>query len=372
MRTFHTRTWVVLSIMLVGSLAVLALAASPFEEWEMSGHANEELAIEEATVEHRGAFAAHCARCHAQQGYALYAEQLRNGDTGFLKGPDGQNADEAFLTELGLTEASVEPITCTACHQEGNFRLRFDGSTPMLPSGFAANGVGAGAVCMTCHNTRNGLMVWDAADAGSHSAPHHSAQADVIMGQNAFFVDNSVDLASPHASFVGDSCATCHLQLGTEGHAFEVGDDICANCHGDSVEIGGTQEPFENLLDSLLEAIGTAALAKSDQIATMNLWDPETDGFAEGEVDGTSFVAMDEILSVHGQMTFKFVDGDGNAFYSELRDIKDADGEVVYATTDPVVRATWNYLLVYFDGSEGIHNPDYQRDVILATIDALK
>lgn len=372
MRTFHTRTWVVLSIMLVGSLAVLALAASPFEEWEMSGHANEELAIEEATVEHRGAFAAHCARCHAQQGYALYAEQLRNGDTGFLKGPDGQNADEAFLTELGLTEASVEPITCTACHQEGNFRLRFDGSTPMLPSGFAANGVGAGAVCMTCHNTRNGLMVWDAADAGSHSAPHHSAQADVIMGQNAFFVDNSVDLASPHASFVGDSCATCHLQLGTEGHAFEVGEAICASCHGEGYEAMYVAESFENLLDSLLEAIGTAALAKSDQIATMNLWDPETDGFAEGEVDGTSFVAMDEILSVHGQMTFKFVDGDGNAFYSELRDIKDADGEVVYATTDPVVRATWNYLLVYFDGSEGIHNPDYQRDVILATIDALK
>ena len=32
----------------------------------------------------------------------------------------------------------------------------FDGNTPLLPAGFQANGVGRGALCITCHNSRNG------------------------------------------------------------------------------------------------------------------------------------------------------------------------------------------------------------------------
>ena len=372
MTRFSRRTWLALSFLLIGSMAVIALAASPFEEWEQSAHANKELAVHEATVENRGPLTAHCARCHAQQGYALYAEQLKNGDPGWLKGPEGENASPDYMAEIGLNEADVEPVTCTACHQEGNFRLRFDGNTPMLAAGFAAQGVGSGAVCMTCHNTRNGRVTWDAEAANSHSAPHRSAQADVIMGKNAFFVNDVGDNASPHAAFAGDSCATCHLQLGTNGHAFEVGEDVCASCHGENLDIRYAQAPFGELLDSLKGAVATNALALTDQIATMNLWDPETDEFTETEVDGASFVKLDEILSIHGQSSFKFVDGDGNAFYSELRDIKNADGEPVYALDDPTVKATWNYLLVKYDGSMGVHNPAYAREVLIATMDALK
>src|SRR3970282_109644 len=79
----------------------------------------------------------------------------------------------------------------------------------MLPAGFEARGVGAGALCMTCHNTRNGAITWNAADPRRFTAPHVAAQADVIMGKNVYFVNFGENFVSPHAAFTGDSCL-CH------------------------------------------------------------------------------------------------------------------------------------------------------------------
>ena len=57
--------------------------------------------------------------------------------------------------------------------------------------------------------------------------------------------------------------------------------------------------------------------------------------------------------------------------YSQLGNIKDAcgqQGKPVFATSDPVVRALWNYLLFEYDGSKGIHNPTFTRNVLNTTI----
>ena len=58
--------------------------------------------------------------------------------------------------------------------------------------------------------------------------------------------------------------------------------------------------------------------------------------------------------------------------YTLFADIKDASGAVVFPTSDPIVRASWNYFMVHSDGSKGVHNPRFYRTVILATLDALK
>lgn len=353
------------------ALGFVVLAAGPFEEWQKSGHAKREVAVEEATVEHRGPLTAHCARCHAQQGFVVYLEQLRGGDTGWLKGPDGKNASVEHMSELGLTEEAVEPITCLACHREDDFEIRVQGETPVLPAGFAAQGVGKGALCMTCHNTRNGRVSWDATEVRSHSAPHHSAQADVIMGKNSYFLDDTGDLASPHAAFTRDACVTCHLKLGEAGHTFEVDEAVCADCHGASLEIEFVQGPTADLLEALEDAIAVKALEVRDGISTVNAWNPETDEFTEMSVDGSQFTDL-EILSIHGQLSFKFVLADGSEVYSELRDIVDADGEPVYGLSDPIVRAAWNYLLIEFDSSLGVHNPEFAREVLIETMEALR
>jgi len=75
---------------------------------------------------------------------------------------------------------------------------------------------------------------------------------------------------------------------------------------------------------------------------------------------------------VMGAKTFKMTLTDGTVLYSQLGDIKDEKGQAVFSTKDPVVRAAWNYLLIQNDGSKGIHNPTYVRQVLLATLKALQ
>ena len=163
-----------------------------FYQWKESKHADYTLALDEATVEGRGATAGHCGRCHSVEGFLAWTDQ---GDlTKRIQGASG-NATVAELTALGMTKASVHPQTCVTCHDphhEGNEAtsgadVRIKGETGMLPAGFNATGVGMGAICMTCHNTRNGAHN-DSNPPTSYSAPHVAAQTDTLMGQNFYFV----------------------------------------------------------------------------------------------------------------------------------------------------------------------------------------
>lgn len=65
------------------------------------------------------------------------------------------------MKAAGLTADTAQPITCAVCHNphdEGDMvaspavvKVRIEGSTGMLSSGFAATSVGKGAICITCH-----------------------------------------------------------------------------------------------------------------------------------------------------------------------------------------------------------------------------
>ncbi|MBI3963234.1 MAG: hypothetical protein HY335_10805 [Deinococcus sp.] len=365
------RIWFALTV--VAGVALVALAAGPFEQWQRSGHANQLLAVMEATVEARGTGAAGCGRCHAQQGYVVYLQQLQSGFSGNIRKPDGTDADVEYLTSLGLTEAQVQPQTCTACHSAESFQLRIRDDVPTLPSGFSAQGVGKGAVCMTCHNTRNGRITWDAADAGRYTAPHTASQADVLMGKNSYFVnDTTLATASPHALFTGNACVTCHLIFGEEGHTFEPGEAVCTNCHGPNMQEEFVQEPTEHLLGLLAAAIGRRVAQAGAQIATVRAYDPTTGQFTDNfAVDGSQVTGA-EPTEIRGQISLKLLLADGTAVYSQLRDVKDAAGQAVIATTDPLVRAAWNFFLIEGDDSLGVHNPRFARNVLNASIEALQ
>lgn len=366
------------ALLVVGlsALAVGLTAASlgPAEEWAKSKHANRETAIAEATVESRGALAAHCARCHSEQGFLAWLPQLLKGNPGFIVDPStGKPAEVPYLTQLGLTKEKVQPITCTVCHGD-NFALRISGSTPLLPAGFSAAGVGKGAMCMTCHNTRNGRIVWDNNDPKRYTGPHEAAQADVIMGKNVYFLNDTAELVSPHAAFTGDSCVTCHKTLGKEGHTFEPSETVCASCHGAAMKIEFVTTPTKHLLEQLRVAIEKKVLAARDRIKVVAAWNPNTDQTApDTPIDATKIKSVD-FLTIHGQLAFKFVMDDGSEVYSQMGGVKDAPGDQgkpAFATSDPVVRAAHNYMLVTYDGSMGVHNPKFVRDVLLTTIKAM-
>lgn len=372
---WHRRYLIVLFSLIFVIIFGIAFAQNPSDEWKKSKHANKELSMHEATWEGRKDQVAHCARCHSEQGFKVWISQLLKGDPSFIKKPDGskiEKTDEEFIKGLGLTRDKVQPITCVTCHSSGA-ELRIKNNIPMLPNGVSVKAMGKGALCMACHNTRNGRINWDNPDPKRFTQPHESAQTDVILGKNVYFLNDTVSTESPHAFATGNSCVTCHKELGKAGHTFKPGG--CNTCHGPKMKASFVQVPTQELLKQLALAIEKKILASKDKIACVTSWDPKTDKDTPNTpIDGKQIKAVEIPMGIHGQISLRFIMEDGKAIYSQMGNIKDACGEQgkpVFATSDPVVRALWNYLLIWYDGSKGVHNPRFTRNVLISTLEAL-
>jgi cytochrome c553 len=350
----------------------LTTAQNPSAEWQKSKHAINELAVNEATWEGRQETAAHCGRCHSDQGFKTWLPQLLKGDPGLIKKPDGSKVDEAYIKSLGLTKNQVKSTTCTTCHNS-SFELRVQNNIPLLPNGLTVRAVGKGALCMACHNTRNGRITWDNPDPKSYTQPHEAAQTDALLGKNVFFYNDTGDTASPHAVFTGNSCVSCHKELSKGGHIFKAGE--CSACHGTKMNEARVQAGTAELLKQLSSAIEKKVIAGKDKVACVTSWDPKTDkDTPDTAIDGRQIKSVEIPLGIHGQISLKFNLQDGKAVYSQMGNIKDAcgqQGKPVFATSDPVVRALWNYLLFEYDGSKGVHNPVFTRNVLNTTINTI-
>ncbi|TBH21427.1 hypothetical protein [Thermus thermamylovorans] len=360
------------SILLLASFSASTIP----REWAESPHNNREMGsqtLQQVPVEIRGEGTRHCARCHSEQGFLAWLEQLKQGNPGHLVGPDGRLATVEHLRSLGLTQADVRPITCQTCH-DADWNLRVVNNTPVLPSGFQASAVGAGALCMVCHSTREGKISWNAADHGRYTSPHYSAQGDVLLGKNAYFVDDTQEWLNPHAHFTGGSCVTCHMRLTREeytSHTFKAPENLCTSCHGPKFQREMVAQGFEQLMKQVEARISQRVAAVSNRIRTVRAYNPETGQFTPNvAVEGR--VRRVEILSAAGQIALRLVLEDGRELISQLGDIRDGEGQPVFPTGDPVVRAAWNYLLLKYGGARGVHNPTYTYTVLTATLEALK
>ena len=383
-----------------------------FQQWEESGHANFELAIEEATVEARGATAGHCGRCHSGQGFLAWIKQADL--TQQIQGKSG-NATVTELRAMGLTKDTVEPQTCVVCHdphKQGKVSgepttatVRIIDETKLLPAGFQAKVVGKGALCMTCHNTRNALHNIEALPP-NYTAPHEAAQADVLMGENAYFVP--LDQRSPH-SYVKDTCVTCHMeaspppaelsyQLSGTNHAFKASLTICASCHSAAFNAEGLQVNVEEKIERLAKALGTSLLSKMPvQISIIDYAEHIYAGKSYDVAADVLFIDKSNIASIvptqlpsHGQqafilklktpVTFTYRPPGGaphtiSTTQSEvqLRSITTiTTATPVIPFTDKFVQAGWNYYLVSNDSSKGVHNPAFVNDILDASINALR
>lgn len=379
-----------------------------FQQWEESKHANMETAIAESGVETRGASAGHCGRCHSGNGFLQWISQ---GDlTKRIQGAKGDATIEE-LTAMGMGKDNIQPITCAVCHdphdpgstsgEPNNTTVRIQGNTSLLPSGYQAVNVGRGAICITCHNTRNGLH--DAAHLPTnYSAPHVAAQGDVLMGQNAYLVNGNQ--RSPHAN-ITDSCVRCHMeitpppaqlsyQLAGTNHSFSATLQLCSSCHSDALNATSFQTAYEQLLEELAAKMGEYLLSKLPDKVTVKDYTPHTTGGKSYDIksavvviDKTNIVSIGA-AEVHGQQGFAFKLKQGVAFsYTgtneqphsvtleeaqvQLGDITTDGKTAVIAPSDILVQAGWNYYLVHGDSSLGIHNPGFVDDVLRSSLDAL-
>jgi hypothetical protein len=392
----------------------LATAGEParhgrYQQWKESKHGDYTLAILDGTVENRGATAGHCGRCHTVQGFMAWIAQ---GDfTKQIQGASG-NATVDELAAMGLTVATVHPQTCVTCHdphaqgttsgEPNTATLRIEGSTAMLPGGFKAIGVGHGAICITCHNTRNGAHN-DNVAMTSFSAPHVAAQGDVLMGQNVYFV--TPGQRGGH-SYIDNTCTTCHMELtdppaeysyekGGTNHEFGASSKICTNCHG-QFQGGSLETVVTQSLADFEEFIAAAVMTNLQGLGTIHVraYDVATDLYsssASSSGNVTVNLAQNPLTGVgvgdgHGQIEFELTltnpititwsDGSstttnefGVQIGSLFTDSAGAQGPAAYGKGN-LAKACWNYLLLESDGSKGVHNPDLYMNVINATMAA--
>lgn len=169
-------------------------------QWQTSGHSNLALVQELGT-------SASCTRCHSSQGFQLWLKQRNADPTLGIQGANG-TATSAEMVAMGFTNNKVEPQTCSTCHDMmgpgGNLRVTND--TPLLAAGYKAAGLGKGAICVMCHNSRTNIRDWTATIG--YGLPHASVQGDVLLGQNVYLIANKSQ-RSPFAA--KDSCVTCHM-----------------------------------------------------------------------------------------------------------------------------------------------------------------
>lgn len=366
---------------LCGSCHGEPLRHARFQQWQLSGHANYELAIDEGGN-------GNCARCHSGNGFLKWLPILLDDD------PSTDPLDDVEVT---WSTDDTHPQTCVACHDphnigtttgEGtNARVRIAGDTPPLIAGFQVFGAGRGAICMTCHNSRRGIRndanFDDFFGTGEAArAPHGSAQTDVLMGENAFLVE--VGIRGSH-SLIEDTCVTCHMaatpppdvlayEQGGTNHTFFASPDICAECH-EELTADGVQTAYEASSSELKALIENAMLDLiAEQIAAGNRID------VGGQATVTSASDIDglEFGESHGRQAITVTLDDGTTLDpAALSDVLVLDGGgaelgPLYDFADPrLIKAGWNWNLGANDGSRGVHNPPFVFAFLDAGIDAL-
>jgi hypothetical protein len=372
-----------------------------FQQWQLSRHANYEVAIAEGE-------SGSCSRCHTANGFLTWLPVLL-GET------PGDPLDDITVA---WTEDKVHPQTCVTCHDPHNIgtttgnntnaNVRISDETPLLIAGFkapatiGARGVGRGAMCMTCHNTRRGLRNDNVPFDDPTRAPHGGVQTDLLMGQNAYFVDlGPIDpvlgyppgLPGSHANTADrfpaernltDTCATCHMvktpppdilsyNLGGTNHTFFASPDICSECHVFGID--AVQDVIAPKLVTLQDGIEAAILALiSQQIAAGNTIDLNGRTIADaaeiveivlGESRGRQAITVTFTdATTVGPVALNSVDvvASGGAVLGELYDFAD----------ESLPKAGWNWGLVNTDKSRGVHNFIFANNVLDASIAAIE
>jgi hypothetical protein len=257
-----------------------------------------------------------CAPCHTSQGFVEIAQT--NADT----------------TMYAVSDPA--PINCRTCHKihttfsNTDWALRRTAPVTLRTTGETMDLPGTGNLCAECHQPRKASpwvdnpMSMDSLKVTSFRwGPHYGTQSVVLMGQGALEMGAAPYENSPHRMATG--CTDCHgaAAVGnfTGGHTYwlaneEEGDNLAgckvADCHPNatSFDIDGKQTEIEGLFMQLEEKL-----------------------IAANVIDTTLHIIP-------------------NKYYTKKQ-----------------LAVVWNFLLVEYDRSWGVHNYKYTRDMLQSGID---
>ncbi len=364
-----------------------------YQQWQLSGHGEYSVALEENKGTNPN-----CSRCHSANGFLTWLPILQDSDP--TTDPTAPLAGSAVTWSID----QVHPQTCVACHdphdpgsQSGeptNATVRITGDTPPLIAGFTATDVGKGAICMTCHNSRRGLrndaVFATLTNSNIAQGPHEAAQTDVVMGQNAYFVtvgNRGWHSNRTETSPVPDTCVSCHMEatppppdlsysLSGTNHTFWARKTICSTCHNNK-----TAEQVQGPVTASL-----ATLQGDIEVAIVDAMDRETQKGNTIQLMGSGTTVLGTITDVSEITSLEFgVDGIvvtlgggdpiGPVSISRVLVIDGTATSLgnLYWNADPALaKAGWNYGLIVRDSSLGVHNPEFATEVLSASIAAVQ
>jgi Doubled CXXCH motif (Paired_CXXCH_1) len=272
-----------------------------------------------------------------------------------------------FTTKGTLINSNTlyEAITCAACHNPHSatnaHQLRATASYT-LPEGTTVTNVGNGAICMTCHHSRNGSAEQNIAKyklnqatwaGGVSFGPHDSTAGDMVEGVNAITYGKTIPSGS-HSAVIPNVCVGCHMQpVATTHPAFGKAGGHTYSMTYDVVTAGVTNTL--DLVDTCVKCHGP--------ISSFNFARKDYDG--DGVIDGVQTEVQHLLDNLSRMLPNSTYRADGNYV---------ADGLVkssLSAKTNwqtKFLNAAWNWQFVNVEGSKGVHNAPYAVGVLKASI----
>jgi Secretion system C-terminal sorting domain len=271
-----------------------------------------------------------CIRCHDAKGYANFSKGI------------GTNT-------VGMIEASHDFITCQACHDPHGGPNEYQLRTRPVNSDTLANGYhyagGLGKVCLDCHKNRtDNTVTVQTRVTNSHWGPHHSPQGDILFGQNTATFGGPPYISGSHRN-IANVCVQCHMaptaDTGTASlnkvgeHTFKMVDEQnnyenvkgCLGCHPGVTDFEDFMAPEDYDGNNVIED-----------------WQTEIEGCLRNLRIALPPAGIDSV-------SWQLIAADSN-------DVK-------------LRKEYWNYLMLEYDGSKGMHNPFYYVSVYQATMQSI-
>jgi len=286
----------------------------------------------------------YCASCHSEEGYKHTLNPL--GGNGNYR-----------IAAATIPETTRTGIGCTTCHSGGHETAgaAISGTDAALrakkgPIQFTEQWVegvpdfvnfsGNSNMCVQCHQPRDPYRTQITTNLDNtvnltttRPGPHYGTQSILFAG-GMYMHEIPGTVAYPakgDGSHKNSSCIQCHMGPATSdnksgNHSFKPNLDSCKKCHtGAGVvdyNINGGQTKIKNLMKDLVKEINRVAPAFT--------------------------------IDVDGQLVIPAAQTSRNNLKPDLS------------------KAIWNYRVLYYDHSYGLHNPKYANAMLQNTIAALK
>ena len=297
-----------------------------------------------------------CLPCHSANGFIAREAANTNGS----------------YAVTATTNVTFAPISCQTCHEPhgetiptNNPHLLRTLAAVTMPDGTVITNAGEGALCLECHQNRNGsatnqLVQYPKGQntwfGGSSFGAHDNPQGDMIEGINANTYGQIIP-SSAHCYSVTNLCVGCHMQtlastnpafLLAGGHTFNMSYnvvtngvtntihkvDVCVQCHGPISSFNFLCEDFEDI--GVIEGPQTAVTNLLNKLSTLL---PNS----TYQANSNNYVA-DGLVKTIGRSSTQ--------------------------TNWPpkFLMAAYNYEFVSEDGSYGVHNTPYAIGLLKASI----